>query len=61
MSCLRPHPRHLTSLLARAQADPTVSVNGLFSVPQPTDPALSKLELDVDDDVDRDVTRSIFI
>jgi hypothetical protein len=32
-------------------------VNGLSSVPRPTDPALSDLELDVDDNADRGVTR----
>ncbi|KAJ7880408.1 hypothetical protein B0H13DRAFT_2345626 [Mycena leptocephala] len=29
------------ALLARAQADPALSINGLSSVPRPTDPALS--------------------
>ncbi|KAJ7880414.1 hypothetical protein B0H13DRAFT_2542223 [Mycena leptocephala] len=42
-----------TALLARAQADNAVSANSLSSVPRPTDPALSELELDVDDDGDR--------
>ncbi|KAJ7828807.1 hypothetical protein B0H13DRAFT_2436868 [Mycena leptocephala] len=55
MSCLHPQrqcasaPAFVnltTALLARAQADNAVSVNGLSSVPRPTDPALSDLELD---------------
>ncbi|KAJ7823113.1 hypothetical protein B0H13DRAFT_2376250 [Mycena leptocephala] len=33
-----------TALLARAQADNAVSVNGLSSIPRPTDSALSDLE-----------------
>ncbi|KAJ7836728.1 hypothetical protein B0H13DRAFT_2106473 [Mycena leptocephala] len=35
------------ALLARVQADNAVSVNGLSSVPWPTEPALSDLELDI--------------
>ncbi|KAJ6616567.1 hypothetical protein B0H10DRAFT_2434883 [Mycena sp. CBHHK59/15] len=48
------------ALLARAQADNAVSVNGLSSVPRPTDPALPDLELDVDDDGDHDRISSCF-